>query len=157
MDYGFLEPFTEKINMIGALIVTLFSYIFGEHWVLFVAFLILNVGDYVSGCIRSHLVGKTNSKKGLNGILKKMGYWIMIMLAFGMSVIFVEIGNVIGIDLHITELIGWLVLASLIVNEIRSILENLVEAGYNVPGILVKGLEIANKAIDEFDKEIDDE
>ena len=43
-------------------------------------------------------------------------------------------------------------LATLIVNEFRSIIENLVEigdvVGFKVPTILVKGLEIANKAVD---------
>lgn len=151
MTYNFIEPFTNKINMIGAVIISLLSYIFGEHWILFVAFLVLNVLDYVTGCIRSRLTGTVNSKKGLNGLLKKVGYWVIIMLAFGMSVIFIEIGTVIGVDLRVTELIGWLVLASLEVNELRSIFENLVGAGYQVPAILIKGLEIANKAIEELE------
>lgn len=145
----YIEPFTDKINQIGAILIAFLSYIFGEHWILFVALLGLNVIDYVTGCMKSHLNGKTSSAKGLNGLLKKFGYWIMVLLAFGTSVIFIEIGHVININLEITELIGWLVLASLIVNEFRSILENLVESGYNVPRILVKGLEIASKAIEE--------
>ena len=40
-------------------------------------------------------------------------------------------------------------LASLIINEIRSILENFVEAGYNVPKILVNGLEVADKVVNK--------
>lgn len=144
----YIEPFTDKINQIGAIFIALLSYIFGEHWILFVALMCLNVVDYITGCMKSRLKGVTSSIHGLNGILKKLGYWIMVLLAFGMSVIFVEIGEVININLHITEVVGWLVLASLIMNEFRSILENLVESGYNVPQILVKGLEVANKAID---------
>ena len=45
-------------------------------------------------------------------------------------------------------LLGWWVLASLIVNEARSILENLVEMGYDVPGFLVKGLAVTQKLIE---------
>ena len=45
-------------------------------------------------------------------------------------------------------LLGWWVLASLIVNEARSILENLVELGYNVPEYLVKGLAVTQKLIE---------
>ena len=86
---------------------------------------------------------------GWKGILKKLGYWLMIMVAFGSSAVFVEIGNAIGIDLGITTLLGWFVLASLLVNEIRSICENFVEAGYNVPTILVKGLEVADKVVNK--------
>ena len=61
--------------------------------------------------------------------LKKLGYWLMIMVAFGAGAVFIEIGNSIGIDLGITTLLGWFVLASLIVNEIRSICENFGGSG----------------------------
>lgn len=146
----YIEPFTDRINLFGAILIGFLSYIFGEHWVLFVGLLLLNVADYITGCMKSRLRGVISSVHGLNGVLKKLGYWIMVLLAFGMSVIFVEIGSAINLDLHVTEWIGWLVLASLIMNEIRSILENLVECGYNVPRVLVKSLEVANKAIDEL-------
>ena len=42
--------------------------------------------------------------------------------------------------------------ASLIINEYRSILENLVEAGWDVPQVLVKGLEVASKKIENFNE-----
>ena len=73
----------------------------------------------------------------------------MIMVAFGASAVFVEIGKTINVDLQITTLLGWFVLASLLINEIRSILENFVEAGYNVPKILIKGLEVADKVVNK--------
>ena len=46
---------------------------------------------------------------------------------------------VLEIDLHITTALGYFVLASLSINEMRSIVENLVEAGYDVPKILTIG------------------
>lgn len=46
-------------------------------------------------------------------------------------------------------MLGWFVLASLAINEIRSIIENIVECGYKVPQILIKGLDIANKVINK--------
>ena len=134
-------------SLVGAVIAVL-SYFLGEHWMLFLAFLLLNVGDWVTGWMKSRMAGKENSVKGWKGVLKKLGYWIMIMVAFGASAVFIEIGKAIRIDLGITTLLGWFVLASLIINEIRSILENFVEAGYNVPTILVKGLEVADKVVD---------
>ena len=85
--------------------------------------------------------------KGWQGVLKKLGYWIMIMVAFGAGAVFIEIGKAIGVNLGITTLLGWFVLASLIINEIRSILENFVEAGYNVPAILTKGLQVADSIV----------
>lgn len=143
-----ITPLTNKINLIIGAITALLSYIFGEHWILFMFFLLLNFGDYLTRWMAARLTGTENSKAGWVGILKKLGYWVMIALGFGMSIIFIEIGNTIGLNLEITTFIGWFVLATLIINEIRSILENLVEAGYKVPIILIKGLEVANKAID---------
>lgn len=73
----------------------------------------------------------------------------MIATAFGASVGLIEIGSTLGVDLQITTLLGWFVLASLMVNEIRSILENFVEMGYNVPKVLIKGLEVADNVINK--------
>lgn len=146
MDISLL---TNKINLIIGTVVALLSYLLGEHWILFVAFLILNCFDFLTRWMVARLTGTENSKAGWIGILKKLGYWIMIGLGFGMSVVFIEIGGVIGVDLEVTTFIGWFVLATLIINEIRSILENLVEVyGDKIPKVLIKGLEVANKAVD---------
>lgn len=140
--------FINKINSFYGCVIALLSMLLGDHWFLFVFFLFLNIGDNITRWITARLTGTESSKACWVGILKKLGYWIMIAIGFGMSVIFVDIGEVIGVDLRVTTFIGWFVLATLIINEIRSILENLVEAGYPVPKILIKGLEVANKAID---------
>lgn len=140
-------------NAITGAIVAILSFILGEHWILFAAFLLLNIGDWITGWMKSRMTKKENSVKGWKGVLKKLGYWIMIAVAFGAAAVFIEIGAVIGVDLGITTLLGWFVLASLLVNEIRSIVENFVEAGFNVPVILIKGLEVADKAINKENQE----
>ena len=139
----------DTYNAIVGSIVAVLSYIFGEHWILFALFLAFNLADWITGWMKSRIAHKENSKTGWKGVFKKLGYWIMIAVAFGASAVFVEIGKTIGIDLGITTLLGWFVLASLLVNEIRSICENFVEAGYNVPQILIRGLEVADKAINK--------
>ena len=139
----------DTYNAITGAIVAVLSYVMGEHWFLFVAFLGLNIADWLTGWMKSRINKKENSMAGWKGVLKKLGYWLMIMVAFGASAVFVEIGKAIGIDLGITTLLGWFVLASLLINEIRSICENFVEAGYNVPTILIKGLEVADKVVNQ--------
>lgn len=146
-DVNVVLPFMERINYISGLVVAVLTYILGKHWFLFAAFLLLNIGDFVTGWMKSRINGKESSSKGATGVVKKLGYWLMILLAFGMSAIFIEIGETIGVNLGVTSMVGWFTLATLIVNEFRSIVENFVEAGYNVPDFLVKGLEVANKAI----------
>ena len=148
----------DTYNAIVGSIVAVLSYIFGEHWILFALFLAFNLADWITGWMKSRIAHKENSKAGWKGVLKKLGYWAMIAVAFGASAVFVEIGKTIGVDLGITTLLGWFVLASLLVNEIRSICENFVEAGYNVPQILIRGLEVADKAINkEADTDSGDE
>lgn len=145
----YADKIIDTYNVVVGTIVAVLSYIFGEHWWLFLAFALLNVADWLTGWMKSRLLKKENSVAGWKGVLKKLGYWIMIMVAFGASAVFIEIGKVIGIDLGITTLLGWFVLASLLINEIRSICENFVEAGFNVPQILVKGLEVADKIVNK--------
>lgn len=141
-------PLIDKTNTFIGIIIAILTYAFGDHWNLFAGFLLLNIGDYITRWIAARITGTECSQKGWIGILKKIGYWIMIAVAFGMSAIFIEIGVAIGYDLGVTTLLGWFVLATLIVNEIRSILENLVDAGCPVPNFMIKGLNVVNKAID---------
>ena len=47
------------------------------------------------------------------------------------------------------ELVGWFTLATFIINEIRSILENLVIIGVDIPPFLIKGLEVASGLLDD--------
>lgn len=145
--------YMDTYNAIVGGIVAVLSFVFGEHWILFAIFLLFNIADWITGWMKSRMAGKENSMKGWQGVLKKLGYWLMILVAFAASAVFIEIGNTLGMDLGITTLLGYFVLASLLVNELRSILENFVEAGYNVPTVLVKGLEVADKVVNQEEKE----
>jgi toxin secretion/phage lysis holin len=144
-----------KSNLILGGIIAALSYVFGASWPLFGVFLLFNIADYITGIMKSRMANKINSNDGLKGIIKKLGYWLMILVSFAAGYWFIAMGQLLGIDLKITSLLGWFVLASLTVNELRSILENFVEAGYNVPKILIKGLEVANRAFNE-DPDVDE-
>lgn len=145
--------YMDTYNAIVGGIVAVLSFVFGEHWILFAIFLLFNIADWLTGWMKSRMAGKENSVKGWQGVLKKLGYWLMILVAFAASAVFIEIGNTLGMDLGVTTLLGYFVLASLLVNELRSILENFVEAGYNVPTVLVKGLEVADKVVNQEEQE----
>ena len=151
MDYA--APIIDGYNAVAGAVVAVLSYVLGEHWILFVAFLALNFADWITGWMKSRLAGKENSVKGWQGVLKKLGYWLMVLVAFGAGAVFIEIGDSIGVDLGVTTLLGWFVLASLIINEVRSILENFVEAGFKVPAILVSGLKVADKIVNQESEE----
>lgn len=136
---------TLKPNFLWGGIIAAMSYVFGDHWVLFAIFLLFNVGDWITGWMKSRLAGKENSKSGLLGVVKKLGYWLMVLLGFALGYWFVAMGQLIHKDFSVCMFIGYFVLANLTVNEFRSILENYSEAGYKLPKILIKGLQVANQ------------
>lgn len=152
-----MQTVTDSYNAFLGTIIAILTMVFGEHWFIFALFLLLNVADWLTGWMKSRINGVENSMAGWKGVLKKLGYWLMIIVAFAIAAGLIEIGKVINIDLGITTLLGWFVLASLIVNEARSILENFVEAGYDVPTVLTKGLQVADQKLNGTDEESEEE
>lgn len=146
-----MEKITDKINLIFGIITAGLAGIFGKHWYLFLAFAILNIADYITGLVKAKMKKKESSNKGLSGIIKKVGYWAVVAISFFIGFYFAEMGEMIGIDLGFAEFVGWFTLAAFIINEIRSVLENLVEMGVEVPEFLTKGLEAAEKKIKNND------
>ena len=139
----------DRYNLIVGAIVAVLTTLFGTYWYVFAGFLLCNVLDWLTGWYKSYKLGRESSKAGFKGILKKTGYWIIILVAFLMPTLFVHLGqDIFNINLDFLFLLGWFTLATLLVNEIRSILENLEECGYNVPTFLIDGLEITQKLID---------
>lgn len=141
MDTEFLKIFN-KISATLSIISTALTSFFGIEWILFLGYLILNILDYVTGTIKSKVTHTESSNKGLLGIVKKVCYWILILIAFLISFLLMQIGLKLNINLEFVMLFGWFTLACLIINESRSIIENLVEIGIDVPEILTKGLNV---------------
>ena len=125
--------YMDSYNAIVGSVVTFLTMVLGEHWILFALFLLFNVIDFITGWMKARITKKENSIKGFKGVIKKLGYWLIILVSFSTSLLFVEIGEVLEINLSITTMLGWFVLASLAINEVRSIIENIVECGYKVP------------------------
>lgn len=136
----------DKYNAAVGAAIAVLTAVFGTYWYIFAAYLLLNVCDWLTGWWKSRQKHEESSKVGLKGAIKKLGYWIIILVAFVIADVFVAVGHdLLGIDLAFLTMIGWFTLAMLLVNEARSILENLVEMGYKVPDFLIKGLAITEK------------
>lgn len=145
-----MKVFTDTYNLAVAAVVTVLSTIFGIYWYIFAAYLLLNVLDWLTGWYRSRQKKRESSSAGLKGILKKTGYWVIVAVAFLVSEVFVHLGtDVLHMDLDFLMMVGWFTLACLMVNEARSILENLVECGYDVPSVLIDGLKVTDKMLNK--------
>ena len=140
--------FLNKVNMFGGAIMAALAAVLGQYWFLFAGFLLCNVADWLSGWMRSREKGESCSRVGARGIVKKVWYWVVIAIAFYIGFSFERMGQTIGVQLGFMKFVGWFVLANYLVNEIRSILENLVDMNVNVPPFLIKGLKIAADKID---------
>ena len=137
-----------EVNLLLGGVVAILTQIFGPMWILFAGLAAFNVVDWLTGWRYARKNGEESSKIGAKGIAKKVGYWLVICLAFYIASAFQQLGVVLGIDLAFLSFVGWFVLGSYLVNEIRSILENLVKLGVKVPSFMVKGLQITSDLID---------
>lgn len=147
MEQEFLKVFN-KITTAISIMSTTITGIFGSQWILFLGYLILNILDYITGTIKSKIKKEESSNKGLIGIVKKICYWILIGVSFLISYLLIQIGSYININLEFVMLFGWFTLTCLIVNESRSIIENLVEIGIKVPSFLKNGLKVYNDIVE---------
>lgn len=145
-----VENVVDTYNMVVGAAVTVLTALLGAYWYVFFFYLLFNILDWLTGWYKARKFKKESSKQGLKGILKKLGYWVIILVAFSVSYVFVHMGSdILHLDLSFLMMVGWFTLACLMVNEARSILENLVECGYNVPAVLIKGLAVTEKLINK--------
>lgn len=138
-----VSVFGDKLHLLWAGLLTGVVVVVSDQTFMFRTlgfFLILNVVDFYYGRKKAKETETLNSKVGAKGISKKVSYWVVIGVAFYMSSLFIDLGAKIGINTQFMTLFGWFVLITYMLNEITSIVENLVILGYNVPDIFIKGL-----------------
>lgn len=90
------------------------------------ALLIVSVVDWSTGLMASYITKSTNSKIGMNGIFRKVMMYLALVA--------------VGVVSYSFEQYNWVLdvfILFFIVNELISVLENLVESGIRLPqGIL---------------------
>ena len=71
MNYA--EAIIDGYNAIAGAIVAVLSYILGEHWILFAAFLLLNVADWITGWMKSKMANKETLSEAGKASLRSWG------------------------------------------------------------------------------------
>lgn len=135
-------------NFVAATMITILTDIFRQYGIVLASFLMLNLIDWITGTCKAHIGGRESSVAGLKGICKKLGYWVLIFVAFVTGKDLAMLAGEMGFAFVFADYIGWLTLSMLVVNEARSITENLVEMGVAVPKIFSKGLSIAQNTLE---------
>lgn len=96
-----------------------------------------NIIDYITGITAAKNRGqKIDSAKGLGGIVKKILMWLLVIVAYMVDALIVYSANRLGINIAFTTTIASITCVWLAVNECISILENIVDAGVEVPSFL---------------------
>lgn len=112
----------------------LFIYLLGGWDVALQCLLLAIAFDYVSGIIKAFHTKTLSSKVGFQGILKKVGVLVIVMLG-------VLIDRVTGN----TGAVRTLVIYYFVANEGLSVLENLGQAGVPIPDAIKKALKALKK------------
>ena len=144
-----MQEFFDKANLLWGVVIAVLTWIFGEYWFVFLLFLALNVIDCIYGYAKSRATNTLSSEKGARGVLKKVSYWVIIAIAFAVSGFLISLGAQLGVDLGFLQLLGWFVLAVYIINELTSIVENMVALGIDVPEIFIKGLNAVRTVVND--------
>ena len=122
------------INYISSTILTTIVYYLGGLDMALKTLLILMVLDYITGICKSIVNKKVNSIIGLIGIIKKVGYLILVALSFLLD-------GVVGDTGAIRNLVVYFFVA----NEGISILENWGAMGLPLPSKILEVLEQLKK------------
>lgn len=129
------------MDKVKAAFVAAFSVIFGWLGIPAVPVLILaglNFTDYITGILASKRRNElVTSDKGLWGIVKKVGMWILVGLGWAMDVLINYAGQYVGMSIKLPFVVATIVAVWLICNEIISILENLLDIGVAMPPFLI--------------------
>ena len=138
---GTLTLLIRKMEIIGPILIIL---------------LLLMSLDYISGMLAARKEGLEhpdnkkygwNSKKGILGIYKKIGYVFTVLVAMSVDYIIYRYTQGIGLEYETKTFFGELVSVWFSLNEILSILENVGRMGVTLPDFLMNVLSELKKGI----------
>ena len=118
-----------KINLIISFILTTSVYLIGGFDIAMQTLMICIIIDYITGILNAWFEKKLNSKIGAKGIIKKMGYILIIVLATQFDRLLGDTGYVRIPTIYL-----------FVANEGLSIVENWAKMGLPIPKKLVEKL-----------------
>lgn len=123
--------------IISAALAAFASYL-GALAVPIIVLMVMMIIDYLSGMSAAWSEGMLSSKAGAKGIVKKVGYMALIVVAMGVDYLIYSGIAAANINVGYNMWFGLLVAVWLIINEMISILENLGRLGVPIPEFLKK-------------------
>lgn len=110
-----------------------------------------NLIDYATGlsaaAVRND--GGISSYKSIRGITKKVCMWFLVIVGAFMDVLIQYAVNCTGATLDIPFIVATTVAVWLVVNEIISILENMIDIGVTMPPFLMPIVKYVKRQVEE--------
>lgn len=132
----------DKTNFLKRTIGAVGSLLSSMLGILYIPVLLLvtcNVVDYTTGLIAAKYRddGTISSYKSFRGIFKKISMWMLVVVGVVVDQLLKYTTDTIGLNFPFQFLIACIVAVWLICNELISILENIKDAGVNIPAFLL--------------------
>lgn len=109
-----------------------------------------NVIDYVTGLwATGSRTESVSSYKSIRGIIKKVCMWLLVLVGAWIDVLLNYAIECAGIDFSLPFVVATVVAVWLVVNEIISILENMLDIGVRMPPFLLPVVKYIRKQVED--------
>lgn len=109
-----------------------------------------NLIDYTTGLMAApYRTENINSYKGIRGIIKKVCMWLLVLIGAWIDILINYAAGCAGVELTIPFIVATVVAVWLVVNEIISILENMIDIGVSMPPFLMPIVKYIKKQVEE--------
>ena len=109
-----------------------------------------NVIDYITGlCATPYRHDNISSYKGIRGIIKKVCMWLLVVVGAWIDILIRHTVDCTGIGIEVPFIVATVVAVWLVVNEMISILENMIDIGVRMPPFLMPIVRRIKKQIEE--------
>lgn len=109
-----------------------------------------NLVDYITGLLAAPYRTETvSSYKGIRGIIKKVCMWLLVMVGAWVDILLNYAVECAGVSLTLPFVVATVVAVWLVVNEIISILENMIDIGVSMPPFLLPAVRYIKEQVEE--------
>lgn len=136
-----------------AVVITIISALMSWLGILAVPMFLLvgcNLTDYVTGLLAvPYRTESVSSYKGIRGIIKKVCMWLLVLVGAWIDILINYAIECAGIDFALPFVVATVVAIWLVVNEIISILENILDIGVQMPPFLLPVVKYIKKQVED--------
>lgn len=109
-----------------------------------------NVIDYITGLLAvPYRTEPVSSYKGIRGIIKKVCQWLLVLVGAWIDILINYAIECAGIEFTLPFVVATIVAVWLVVNEIISILENMLDIGVHMPPFLLPIVKYIRKQVED--------